>query len=117
MILFPFLIVMFMALVQWGLYFHAQSLVDAAAQDAARAGQDLGGTTDDGRDVANGLVADAADSGLLAGVRIDVSVDGAGMVRARVTGTVRSLVPLPMNLAVEGRAAGPREAFTPEPDR
>ena len=28
-VVFPVLIVMFMALVQWGLYFHAQSLVDS----------------------------------------------------------------------------------------
>lgn len=116
-VLFPVLLVLFMALVQWGLYFHAQSLVDAAAQDAARATQDAGGTVDDGRAVATALLADASGSGLLE--EIDVNLDDSGgMVRAAVNGRVRSLVPLPgFDLTVHGLAEGPKERFVAEDAR
>src|SRR5687768_15454013 len=82
-ILFPLFLFMFMGLVQWGLYFHAQSQVAAAAQDAARATQGVDGTAEDGRTVASSLLADATASGLLEGVTVDVT-RAAGVVRAHV---------------------------------
>jgi len=116
-VLFPVLIVMFMALVQWGLYFHAQSLVDAAAQDGSRATQDAGGTSDDGRAVADQLLSDATGSGLLENVTVDID-DSNGLVRATVRGRVRSLVPLPgFDLTVEGVSEGAKERFIGENDR
>jgi Flp pilus assembly protein TadG len=116
-LLFPVLLIVFMALVQWGLYFHAQSLVDAAAQDAARATQDAGGTPDDGRAVADDLLADARGSGLLENVDVAIDDDGA-VVRATVRGRVRSLVPLPgFDLSVSGLSEGPKERFVPEDAR
>lgn len=116
-VLFPVLLVVFMALVQWGLYFHAQSLVDAAAQDATRATQDAGGTIDDGRSVADELLADARASGLLEDLAVDID-DSAGSVRAAVTGRVRALVPLPgFDLTVHGVADGPKERFVAEDAR
>jgi Flp pilus assembly protein TadG len=116
-VLFPVLLVVFMALVQWGLYFHAQSLADAAAQDATRAAQDAGGTPDDGRAVAEDLLADARRSGLLENLAVTVD-DDAGMVRATVTGNVRSLVPLPgFDPIVSGVAEGPKERFVAEDAR
>lgn len=116
-VLFPVLLVMFMALVQWGLYFHAQSLVDAAAQDGSRATQDSGGTLVDGRAVADQLLSDATASGLLENVTVDID-DINGMVRATVRGRVRSLVPLPgFDLTVEGVSEGPKERFIGEDDR
>ena len=116
-ILFPLLLVMFMALVQWGLYFHAQSLVDAAAQDGGRAARDAGGTPEDGRAVVDQLLADAIGSGLLEQVTVDIN-DTNGVVRATVRGEVRSLVPLPgFDLTVEGVSGGPGERFVAESDR
>ena len=116
-ILFPLLLLMFMALVQWGLYFHAQSLVDAAAQDGGRAARDAGGTPDDGRAVADQLLADATGSGLLEQVSVDIA-DNNGVVRATVRGHVRSLVPLPgFDLTVEGVSEGPGERFVAETER
>ena len=116
-VLFPVLLVMFMALVQWGLYFHAQSLVDAAAQDASRATQDAGGTVEDGRAVAEQLLADATRSGLLE--RLDLAInDTNGTVHAAVRANVRSLVPLPgFNLTVEGVSNGAKEQFIDETAR
>lgn len=116
-VVFPVLIVMFMALVQWGLYFHAQSLADAAAQDASRAARDAGATPADGRAVADQLLFDATGSGLLERVAVDVD-DNSGTVRATVRGEVRSLVPLPgFDLIVEGVSVGPKERFIAEADR
>jgi Flp pilus assembly protein TadG len=116
-ILFPLLLLMFMALVQWGLYFHAQSLVDAAAQDGGRAARDAGGTPEDGRAVADQLLGDATGSGLLEQVTVDIA-DTDGVIRATVRGQVRSLVPLPgFDLTVEGVSEGPAERFVPESDR
>jgi len=116
-VVFPVLIVMFMALVQWGLYFHAQSLVDAAAQDGSRAAQDAGASADDGRAVANQLLSDATGSGLIGNVSVAVD-DSNGTVRAVVRGRVRSLVPLPgFDLTVEGVSQGAKERFVGENDR
>jgi len=116
-IVFPVLIVMFMALVQWGLYFHAQSLVDAAAQDASRAAQDAGATPDDAKAVAAQLLSPATGSGLLENTTVNID-DADGTVRATVRGDVRSLVPLPgFDLSVEGVSAGPKERFIGEDSR
>jgi Flp pilus assembly protein TadG len=116
-VVFPALITMFMALVQWGLYFHAQAVVDAAAQDANRATQDAAGTIDDGRAVATQVLAPATGSGLLDNIAIGIT-DTAGTVRAEVRGDVRALVPLPgFDLTVEGIAEGPRERFVGETER
>ncbi|MBW3643806.1 MAG: pilus assembly protein [Actinobacteria bacterium] len=116
-VLFPVLVVMFMALVQWGLYFHAQSLVDAAAQDASRVTQDADGTVEDGRAVAADLLVEATGTGLLEGLVVDVG-DQNGVVRAVVRGQVRSLVPLPgFDLEVVGVSGGPKERFLAEDER
>ena len=116
-ILFPLFLFMFMGLVQWGLYFHARSQVAAAAQDAARAAQGVDGTPEDGRAVADSLLADAAGSGLLEHVTVDVTtVDG--VVRAEVDADVRVLVPLPgFDMHVRGVSQGDAEMFEPENER
>jgi hypothetical protein len=108
---------MFMALVQWGLFFHAQSLVDAAAQDANRAVQDAGGTIDDGRSVANQLLAQSSETALLSGATVSIDVTG-GDIHTVVRARVRSLVPLPgFDPTVEGVSDGVKERFVAENDR
>ena len=116
-LVFPVLVVMFMALVQWGLYFHAQSLVDAAAQDSTRAVQAADGTPTDGRQVAGNILDDATGSGLLEGLVVEV-VDQAGTVRTTVRARVRSLVPLPgFAPRVVGISESAKERFVAEPAR
>jgi Flp pilus assembly protein TadG len=116
-ILFPLFLLLFMALVQWGLYFHARSQVAAAAQDAARAAQGVDGTIEDGEAVANSLLADPTESGLLDDVTVTVSrMDGT--VRAQVDAQVRVLVPLPgFAVHVQGVSQGDAEEFEPENER
>ena len=106
-----------MGLVQWGLSFHAQALVDAAAQDGSRAARDRGATPGDGEAVAGQLLADATDSGLLTDVTVDIAENG-GVVRATVRAHVRTLVPLPgFANTVEGISEGPVERFVAENNR
>jgi Flp pilus assembly protein TadG len=116
-IMFPILLVILMTLVQWGLYFHAQSLADAAAQDAARAAQGIDGTPADGEAVADALLYRARQSGLLQDITVEVT-SISGTVRAEVTGQVRSLVPIPgLASRVRGVSQGPAEVFVPEDHR
>ena len=116
-ILFPLFLFMFMGLVQWGLYFHARSQVAAAAQDAARATQGVGGTPEDGHAVASSLLEDATGSGLLEDLTVDVT-RADGVVRAQVDAQVRVLVPLPgLDIHVRGVSEGVAEDFESEPER
>jgi Flp pilus assembly protein TadG len=115
-IIFPLVLLIVMALVQWGLYFHGQHLVDAAAQDAARAAQGVDGTPADGRAVADDLLAAERASGLLHDVAIDITTNG-GVVRVDVHAKVTSLIPLSFARDLHGEAQGPAERFTAETDR
>jgi Flp pilus assembly protein TadG len=115
-IIFPLLLVILMALVQWGLYYHGQSLEAAAAQDAARAAQGVDGTVADGRTVAEGLLAHERASGLLEDVAVDITTTN-GTVRVDVRAKVRSIVPLPFARELHGEAQGPAERFVAETDR
>lgn len=116
-IVFPLFLFMFMALVQWGLYFHARSQVSAAAQDAARAAQGADGTVEDASAVAHGLLAHPTGSGLLQSVTVDVTRTG-GVVRAQVDADVRVLVPIPgFDVHVRGVSQGKAETFEPENER
>lgn len=114
--MFPIFVFMFMSVVQWGLYWHAQSTITAAAQDAARVAQAYNGTVEAGHDVAMALLARPIESGLVEQVTIDVTRED-GVVRAEVTGMARQLVPLPMNMQIVGVAEGPIEAFIAEDQR
>jgi Flp pilus assembly protein TadG len=116
-ILFPVLIVMFMALVQWGLYFHARQVLTAAAQDAVRAAQDADAGTEAGHAAAAAVLEPSTRAGLFDTVAVDVSHTG-GTVRATAHGRLRSLVFLPgFDLDVAASAEGPKEQFVPENQR
>ena len=117
MILFPVLIVMFMGLVQWGLYFHARQVVTAAAQDAVRAAQDADATLTTGRAAADAVLDPSIRAGLFDSTHTEVT-QADGTVRAVVGGRVRSLVFIPgFSLEVNGVAEGPKEQFVPEDQR
>lgn len=116
-ILFPLFLVMFMAIVQWGLYFHAQAQVTAAAQDAVRAASGVDGTEADGESVAYSLLSEALDSGLVQLRAVTVTRDD-GVARAEVEAEVRSLVPVPgFEVRVRGVSQSRVEQFVAEPGR
>ena len=115
-ILFPLIMMMFMGAVQWGLYYHAEALVNAAAQDGARRAESQGSTTADGERAARDTLGQATQNGALANVTVAVTVVGPN-VQAVVTGDVPMLVPLPLPRTVRGVSVGPRERFIQEGTR
>lgn len=106
----PIAMLSILVVVQAALVFHAQALVDAAAQDGAQAGQ--------GESAAEAAIHSAVRSvvGASAGnllSNVDVSVQ-ADLVRLSVTvqAKVKSLIP-GFRPTVSSTAAGPREIFIP----
>jgi hypothetical protein len=106
----------FMTLVQWGLYFHASQIADAAAQDAARAAQTADGSSDAAEAAAADLLDPALRSGLLRHVHVSVRRSDRS-VTVEITADVAALVPLPLDFTVRGQAGGPLETFVGEQDR
>ncbi len=109
----PIMVFMVMLAIQMGLYFHARSVMSAAAQDAARAAQHEDGTEADGYAAANQIL--AGSESLLIGETTTVD-QGPTEVTVNITAEVTSLVPFfTADLSVE--ASGPRESFRPESAR
>lgn len=108
-IVVPALILLIMVVIQFGLWYHAQHVVQAAAQEGARAARAEGATANDGLERAMAFVAQVGgDSVNGAEVTSDRSADG---VTVRVTGTAPAVVP-GLRLGVRAAAASPLEEFT-----
>lgn len=110
-LLFPVLLFLCMLIVQMGLYWHAKTVAEAAAQDGAAAARQFDGTED-------GAVAKASRSLSALGPRMLtdrlVTVDrGPEQVEVRVQGVVISLIP-GFTLRVEESAGGPVERYVPQ---
>jgi Flp pilus assembly protein TadG len=110
-LVFPALLLAVMLIVQFALYFHAQSVAEAAAQDAVTQARHVGGTETGGRDAGYATL-DKLGPRLL--TRREVTVQrGTETARATVSATVASLVP-GLHLRIEETAAGPVERFIPQ---
>jgi Flp pilus assembly protein TadG len=108
-IVVPALILLIMVVIQFGLWYHAQHVVQAAAQEGARAARAEGATADEGLDRATAFVAQVGgDSVEGPEVTSDRSPDG---VTVRVTGTAPAVVP-GLRLGVRAAAVSPLEEFT-----
>jgi len=109
----PILVFMVMLVIQMGMYYHARSVMSAAAQDAARAMQHEGGTSADAYSAANQLL--AGSSSLLQNELV-VVIDGGTTVTVTITADMKSVVPFfDADLSVE--ASGPKERFRSESGR
>lgn len=102
-----------MFVIQMGLYFHARTVLNAAAEDGARAAQVRGGRAADGEATIDQILAGSPT--LLAAPTRQVSVD-ADTVTVELTARVPSLVPF-WSGTVTARSSGPVERFRPEPER
>lgn len=102
-----------MFVIQVGLYFHARTVLNAAAEDGARAAQVRGGQAADGEATIDQIL--AGSPALLAEPTRQVSVD-ADTVTVELTARVPSLVPF-WSGTVTARSSGPVERFRPEPER
>ena len=115
MIIVPVVLLAIFAAVQAALVFHAQSIVEAAAQDGLRAAQAYNGSQADGQRVASQLLAQAGGDGLITGSSVSVE-RGSEVVRVEVRGQVVTLVP-GWSRSVSGIAEGPVERFVGEAER
>lgn len=111
-VVFPALLFWIMLIVQFGLWYHAKQVADAAAAEAADAAQVVGATDLDGETAADAVL---AQSGNLHDVTIEVdrTVD---RVVVTIQGSSPRLVP-GFAWEVTGRADAPVERFVPEDER
>src|SRR5665647_385339 len=91
-ILFPALLLIVTAIVQYGLWFHARSVALAAAQEGVTAAATYQAAPGSGADRARTFLdAHAADA--LSDIEIEQSAPAAGQVAVKVTGRAISLLP------------------------
>lgn len=109
----PVMVFIVMLVIQMGLYYHARSVMSAAAQDGARAYQNEGGTSNDAKLAANQIL--SGSGSLLLNEVVHVGQSN-GIVTVKITANVKALIPgFGSQLAAE--ASGPREGFTRESSR
>ena len=111
-ILFPVVLFWIMLIVQYGLWWHAKQVANAAAAEAVDAAQVSTGTARDGEDAAASYLAQA---GNLDNVTITVTREPA-TVTAEIHGDAPRLVP-GFAWSVTARGAAPVERFIVEPER
>lgn len=111
-VLFPAVLFWLMLIVQYGLWWHAKQVANAAAAEAVDAAQVQAGSARDGEDAGRRYLAQA---GNLGDIRITVD-RGLATVTAEVRGTAPQLVP-GFAWSVTARSAAPVERFVPEPQR
>ncbi len=110
-ILFPVVLLVITAVVQYGLWFHARSLALAAAQEGVTAARVYQADPTAGPQRAAAFARDhAADT--LTDVTVRTTTPGLGRVGIEVTGRALTIVPGLPGLAVTQRAEGPVERFT-----
>ena len=111
-ILFPVVLFWIMLIVQYGLWWHAKQVANAAAAEAVDAAQVSTGSARDGEDAAASYL---AQSGNLDNITVTVSREPT-VVTVEVRGDAPQLVP-GFAWSVTARSAAPVERFIPEPER
>lgn len=106
----PIAIFVVLLVIQAALVSHAQSIVDAAAQDGAHAGQGVSGTEEEALAAAQSIVGAYAGN-LLS--NIDISSNASrSQLSVTVNAKVKSLIP-GFAPTISSTAAGSREVFIP----
>ena len=111
-ILFPVVLFWIMLTVQYGLWWHAKQVANAAAAEAVDAAQVSTGSASDGEDAAASYL---AQSGNLDNITVTVSREPT-VVTVEVRGDAPQLVP-GFEWSVTARSTAPVERFIPEPER
>lgn len=111
-ILFPAVLFWLMLIVQYGLWWHAKQVANAAAAEAVDAAQVESATAADGEAAAGRYL---AQSGNLTNVTVTVERQPA-VVTAEVRGDAPQLV-VGFSWSVTARSEAPVERFIPEPER
>ncbi|WP_149203867.1 TadE/TadG family type IV pilus assembly protein [Actinotalea subterranea] len=110
-IVFPVLLLIVVALLQYGLWFHARTLAQAAAAEGATAARTQGAVLDDGRTRAEAFLAEHAGD-LVLDSAVSVTAPSPGHVAVEVRGRSLSLLPLVPGPQIVQSAQGPVERFT-----
>ena len=111
-VLFPAVLFWLMLIVQYGLWWHAKQVVNAAAAEAVDAAQVVSGTERDGEAAARSYLTQV---GNLSDITIAVTRRPT-TVNVEVTGSAPQLVP-GFAWSVTARSAAPVERFVPESER
>ena len=111
-ILFPAVLFWIMLIVQYGLWWHAKQVANAAAAEAVDAARVPTGVARDGEAAADSYLAQA---GNLTDIRVTVTRTPTAAT-AEVRGNAPRLVP-GIQWSVTARSTAPVERFIPEPDR
>jgi Flp pilus assembly protein TadG len=107
----PVLLLLLLVVVQFGLWYHAQHVVQAAAQEGTRAARVEGATADDGSRRAELFLARSG-----GGVVDDPAVLAdrtADQIRVEVSGRAVAVIP-GLHLTVNAAATSPTEEFRPD---
>lgn len=105
-IVFPVLLFWIMLIVQYGLWFHAKQVADAAAAEAVDAAQTPTGTAGDGESAARSFLAMSVNlDNIVVSVRRDLT-----LVTVEVKGDAPRLVP-GFSWSVTARSQAPLERF------
>ena len=107
-LLVPIAMTLILVIVQAALVFHAQAIVDAAAQDGTLAGQGESGAEAVARKAAQSVIGTNAGS-LLSDIDVSAHTDSSRF-SVTVRATVKSLIP-GYAPTVSSTAVGPRETF------
>jgi Flp pilus assembly protein TadG len=110
-ILFPALLLIVTAIVQYGLWFHARSVALAAAQEGVAAAATYQAAPGRGADRARTFLDDHAGD-TLRDVEVIQTAPATGQVVVQVTGRALSLLPGVVGPAVSQSAQAPVERFT-----
>nr|WP_307841647.1 pilus assembly protein [Streptomyces endocoffeicus] len=110
-IVFPFVIVLTIAVVQASMWYYARQIALAAARDGVAAGRTYQARPSDAADRAR-QVLDRTAGDSLRGATVSTSGSTGERIRVQVHGTAPSLLPLIPDLPVAQSASGPVERFT-----
>lgn len=111
-IIFPAVLLWLLLIVQYGLWWHAKQVADAAAAEAVAAARIPAGTDTTGHDAA---IAYLTEAGHLSNITVTVDV-GTSTVTATVTGDAPQLVP-GFGWGVTASSHATLEQFVPAADR
>ncbi len=112
-ILTPLTVFLVMFVVQLGLHFHARTVLNAAAQDGARAAQYEDGTSADGITAADQILDGSRSMFTVQNLSVDA---GPPTVTVTITAEIVSVIPF-WSATATATASGPKEAFRPEDER
>lgn len=107
-ILVPVLLLLIMVVVQFGLWYHAEHVVQAAAQEGARAARAEGSSSDEGKARAERFL--AATGGSIIDQPVVVVTRDTDHASVLVTGKAVAVIP-GLHLGVRARAESPTEEF------